>query len=433
MSEKKPHLNLIMAGHVDHGKSTTTGHLLYELGVVDQKKLKEIEEEAKKRGKEFAKYAWILDTYKEERERDMTIDLTFLKFETKKYFFTIIDAPGHRDFVKNMVTGASQADAAILVVSAKKGEFEAGIGATGQTREHAFLLRTMGVNQLAIAINKMDDPSVNYSKERYEEVKKGVLDLLKQLGYPVDKIRVVPISAWYGDNLIERSKNMPWYTGPTLVEALDEFTIPPRPVDKPLRIPIEAVYSITGVGTVPVGKVESGRLRVGDTVVVMPSGKKGEVRSIETHHTPIQEALPGDNIGFNIKGIAKEDVKRGDVVGHVSNPPTVANSFIARIFVIYHPTSIAVGYTPVMHIHTATVATKFEEIQKKLDIRTGATIEENPKFIKQGDAAIVKLRPIRPVIVEKYSEFPALGRFAIRDMGRTIAAGVVLDVEPAKI
>jgi elongation factor 1-alpha len=433
MSEKKPHLNLIVAGHVDHGKSTTTGHLLYELGVVDQKKLKEIEEEAKKRGKEFAKYAWILDTYKEERERDMTIDLTFLKFETKKYFFTIIDAPGHRDFVKNMVTGASQADAAILVVSAKKGEFEAGIGATGQTREHAFLLRTMGVNQLVIAINKMDDPSVNYSKERYEEVKKGVLDLLKQLGYPVDKIRVVPISAWYGDNLIERSKNMPWYTGPTLVEALDEFTIPPRPVDKPLRIPIEAVYSITGVGTVPVGKVESGRLRVGDTVVVMPSGKKGEVRSIETHHTPIQEALPGDNIGFNIKGIAKEDVKRGDVVGHVSNPPTVANSFIARIFVIYHPTSIAVGYTPVMHIHTATVATKFEEIQKKLDIRTGATIEENPKFIKQGDAAIVKLRPIRPVIVEKYSEFPALGRFAIRDMGRTIAAGVVLDVEPAKI
>jgi elongation factor 1-alpha len=433
MSEKKPHLNLIVAGHVDHGKSTTTGHLLYELGVVDQKKLKEIEEEAKKRGKEFAKYAWILDTYKEERERDMTIDLTFLKFETKKYFFTIIDAPGHRDFVKNMVTGASQADASILVVSAKKGEFEAGIGATGQTREHAFLLRTMGVNQLVIAINKMDDPSVNYSKERYEEVKKGILDLLKQLGYPVDKIRVVPISAWYGDNLIERSKNTPWYTGPTLVEALDEFIIPPRPVDKPLRIPIEAVYSITGVGTVPVGKVESGRLRVGDTVVVMPSGKKGEVRSIETHHTPIQEALPGDNIGFNIKGIAKEDVKRGDVVGHVSNPPTVANSFIARIFVIYHPTSIAVGYTPVMHIHTATVATKFEEIQKKLDIRTGATIEENPKFIKQGDAAIVKLRPIRPVIVEKYSEYPALGRFAIRDMGRTIAAGVVLDVEPAKI
>jgi elongation factor 1-alpha len=433
MSEKKPHLNLIVAGHVDHGKSTTTGHLLYELGVVDQKKLKEIEEEAKKRGKEFAKYAWILDTYKEERERDMTIDLTFLKFETKKYFFTIIDAPGHRDFVKNMVTGASQADAAILVISAKKGEFEAGIGATGQTREHAFLLRTMGVNQLVIAINKMDDPSVSYSKERYEEVKKGILDLLKQLGYPVDKIRVVPISAWYGDNLIERSKNTPWYTGPTLVEALDEFIIPPRPVDKPLRIPIEAVYSITGVGTVPVGKVESGRLRVGDTVVVMPSGKKGEVRSIETHHTPIQEALPGDNIGFNIKGIAKEDVKRGDVVGHVSNPPTVANSFIARIFVIYHPTSIAVGYTPVMHIHTATVATKFEEIQKKLDIRTGATIEENPKFIKQGDAAIVKLRPIRPVIVEKYSEFPALGRFAIRDMGRTIAAGVVLDVEPAKI
>lgn len=430
MSEKKPHLNLIVAGHVDHGKSTTTGHILTLLGVVDPKKRAEIEEEAKKRGKEFAKYAWILDTYKEERERDMTIDLTFLKFETKKYFFTIIDAPGHRDFVKNMVTGASQADCALLVISAKKGEFEAGIGATGQTREHAFLLRTMGVNQLVVAINKMDDPSVNWSRERFEEVRKGVLDLLRQVGYPVDKIRVIPISAWYGDNLLERSKNTPWYNGPTLAEAFDEFIVPQRPVDKPLRIPVEAVYSITGVGTVPVGKVETGRLRVGDTVIVMPSGKKGEVRSIETHHTPIQEALPGDNIGFNIKGLEKTDVKRGDVVGSLDNPPFVAGSFLARIFVIYHPTSIAVGYTPVMHVHTATGAVKFEEIQKKLDPRTGSTIEENPKFIKQGDAAIVKLRPIKPMIVEKYSDFPGLGRFAIRDMGRTIAAGVVLEVYP---
>jgi len=428
MAEKKPHLNLIVAGHVDHGKSTTTGHILTLLGVVDKKKLAELEEEAKKRGKEFAKYAWILDTYKEERERDMTIDLTFLKFETKKYFFTIIDAPGHRDFVKNMVTGASQADAALLIVSAKKGEFEAGIGATGQTREHAFLLRTMGVNQIIVGVNKMDDPSVNWSRERFEEVRKGVLDLLRQVGYPVDKIRVIPISAWYGDNLVERSKNMPWYNGPTLAEAFDELVVPPRPVDKPLRIPIEAVYSITGVGTVPVGKVETGRLRVGDVVIIMPSGKKGEVRSIETHHTPIQEALPGDNIGFNIKGVEKADLKRGDVVGPVDNPPSVAQAFIARIFVIYHPTSIAVGYTPVMHIHTATGPVKFEEIQKKLDPRTGSTIEENPKFIKQGDAAIVKLRPIKPMVVEKYSDFPGLGRFAIRDMGRTIAAGVVLDV-----
>jgi elongation factor 1-alpha len=432
MSEKKPHLNLIVAGHVDHGKSTTTGHILTLLGVVDPKKRAEVEEEAKKRGKEFAKYAWILDTYKEERERDMTIDLTFLKFETKKYFFTIIDAPGHRDFVKNMVTGASQADAALLVVSAKKGEFEAGVGATGQTREHAFLLRTMGVSQIVVAINKMDDPSVNWSKERYEEVRKGILDLLRQVGYQVDKIRVVPISAWYGDNLVERSKNTPWYNGPTLAEAFDEFIVPPRPVDKPLRIPVEAVYSITGVGTVPTGRVETGRLRVGDVVIVMPSGKKGEVRSIEMHHTPIQEALPGDNIGFNVKGLEKTDVKRGDVFGSGNSVPTVADSIIARIFVIYHPTSITVGYTPVMHIHTATIATKFEEIQKKIDPRTGSTIEENPKFIKQGDAAIVKLKPIRPVVVEKYSDFPGLGRFAIRDMGRTIAAGVVLEVIPAK-
>ncbi|RLF12248.1 MAG: translation elongation factor EF-1 subunit alpha [Thermoprotei archaeon] len=433
MSSSKPHLNLVVIGHVDHGKSTLTGHLLYLTGHVDERKLKELEEIAKKTGKEFAKYAWILDTYKEERERDMTIDLSFFRFETKKYFFTLIDCPGHRDFVKNMVTGASQADCAILVVSAKRGEAEAGLGPTGQTREHAFLAKTMGINQLVVAINKMDDPTVNWSEERYNEVKEATFKLLRLVGYDVKKIHAVPVSAWYGDNLVERSKNMPWYKGPTVVEALDEFVEPPKPIDKPLRIPIQDVYSISGVGTVPVGRVETGVLKVGDTVVFMPANKRGEVRSIETHHTRIEKAIPGDNIGFNVRGIARTDIRRGDVCGHPTNPPTVVESFVGRIFVLYHPTSIAQGYTPVLHSHTATVACRFDELIQKIDPRTGSVVEEKPQFLRQGDSAIVKFKPLKPLCIEKYSEIPQLGRFAIRDMGRTIAAGIVIDLTPAQL
>ncbi|RJS83612.1 elongation factor 1-alpha, partial [Candidatus Bathyarchaeota archaeon] len=302
---EKPHLNLVVIGHVDHGKSTTVGHLFYLTGNIDERTMKLYEEEAKKTGKETFKFAWVLDKLKEERERGLTIDLSFWKFESPKYFFTIIDAPGHRDFVKNMVTGASQADGAILLVSAKRGEFEAGIGPGGQTREHAFLAFTLGVNQLVVAINKMDDPTVNWSQERYEEVKNEISRMLKMIGFKVEKIPFVPVSGWTGDNLVKKSDKMPWYKGPTLFEALDMMSPPPKPVEKPLRIPIQDVYSITGVGTVPVGRVETGVLKVGDKVVFMPAGKVGEVKSIETHHVRIDKAEPGDNIGFNVRGVSK--------------------------------------------------------------------------------------------------------------------------------
>ncbi|MCD6242995.1 translation elongation factor EF-1 subunit alpha [Candidatus Bathyarchaeota archaeon] len=425
---EKPHLNLIVIGHVDHGKSTTMGHLLYLAGTIDDRIIKEYEEEARRLGKETFKFAWVLDNLKEERERGLTIDLRFLKFETKKYFFTIIDAPGHRDFVKNMITGASQADAAILVVSAKRGEFEAGIGPGGQTREHAFLAYTLGVNQLAVAINKMDDASVNWSQERYEEVKNEIARMLKMVGYKVEKIPFVPVSGWTGDNLKEKSDKMPWYDGPTLLEALDTFELPPKPTEKPLRIPIQDVYTITGVGTVPVGRVETGILKEGDEVIFMPPNVKGEVKSIETHHTRIPKAEPGDNIGFNVRGIAKKDIRRGDVCGHVNNPPTVAKEFIGQIIVIYHPTAIAAGYTPVMHYHTGQMAVQFVELIRKFDPRTGQTVEEKPSFLKTGDGALVRFRPLRPIAIETYSEFPEIGRFAIRDMGTTIAAGVVREI-----
>ncbi|MCD6357299.1 MAG: translation elongation factor EF-1 subunit alpha [Thermoprotei archaeon] len=428
---KKPHLNLVVIGHVDHGKSTLMGRFLYEIGAVDERIIREYEEEAKKLGRETWKFAWVLDKLKEERERGLTIDLGFYKFETRKYFFTLIDAPGHRDFVKNMVTGASQADCALLVVSAKEGEYEAGISPGGQTREHAFLAKTMGVDQIMVAINKMD--TVNYSQERYEEVRRGVARLLRMVGYNINKVQFVPTSAWYGDNITKRSDKTPWYKGPTLLEAFDMFEEPPRPIDKPLRIPVQDVYSIRGVGTVPVGRVETGVLKVGDVVVFMPPNVKGEVKSIETHHVRIEQAIPGDNIGFNVKGVERSALRRGDVAGHPDKPPTVAEEFVGRIFVLYHPTAIAAGYTPVLHVHTATVPVRFVAIEKKLDPRTGATVEENPSFIKQGDAAVVRFKPLKPVVIEKYSEIPQLGRFAVRDSGRTIAAGVVIDIKPMEI
>ena len=430
MASKKPHLNIVVIGHVDHGKSTLMGRFLYEIGAIDERVIREYEEQAKKLGRETWKYAWVLDRMKEERERGLTIDLGFYKFETKKYFFTIIDAPGHRDFVKNMITGASQADCALLVVSAKEGEYEAGVSAHGQTREHIFLAKTMGVDQIQVAINKMD--TVNYSKERYEEIKAGISRLLRIVGYNLKKISFVPTSAWNGDNVVKKSDKTPWYDGPTLYEAMDLFEEPPRPIDKPLRIPIQDVYSIRGVGTVPVGRVETGVLKVGDKVVFMPPNIVGEVKSIETHHTRIEKAIPGDNIGFNVKGVARDQIRRGDVAGHLTNPPTVVSEFVGRIFVLYHPTAIAAGYTPVLHVHTATTPVRFEEILQKLDPRTGSVAEEHPSFIKVNDAAIVRFRPLKNVVIERYQDLPQLGRFAVRDSGRTIAAGTVLEIKKAE-
>jgi elongation factor 1-alpha len=424
----KPHLNLVIVGHVDHGKSTTTGHLLYLTGVVDERTIKAFEEEAKKMGKETFKYAWVLDNLKEERERGVTIDLRFLRFETKKYYFTVIDAPGHRDFVKNMITGASQADGAILFVSARRGEFEAGIGPGGQTREHAFLAFTLGVKQLVVAVNKMDDVSVNWSEDRFNEIKGEVGRMLKLVGYKVEKIPFVPTSGWTGDNLTKKSEHMPWYTGPTLIEALDVFEVPSKPLNKALRIPIQDVYSITGVGTVPVGRVETGVVKENDILIFMPTNKQGEVKSLEMHHERIPKAEPGDNIGFNIRGIAKTEIHRGDVAGHVTNPPTVAKEFIGQIIVIYHPTAVAAGYTPVLHYHTGQVACKFSELVKKIDPRTGQVVEEKPTFLKTGDAAVVKMEPLHPIALEAFSEFEELGRFAVRDMGTTVAAGIVKEI-----
>ncbi len=425
MAKEKPHVNIVFIGHVDHGKSTMIGRLLFDTANIPEQIIKKFEEMGEK-GKSF-KFAWVMDRLKEERERGITIDVAHTKFETPHRYITIIDAPGHRDFVKNMITGASQADAAVLVVAATDGVMP-------QTKEHAFLARTLGINHIIVAINKMD--MVNYDEKRFKEVAAQVEKLLKMLGYK--NFPIIPTSAWEGDNVVKKSDKMPWYKGPTLIEALDQIPEPPKPVDKPLRIPIQDVYSIKGVGTVPVGRVETGKLRVGDVVIFEPASTifhkpiQGEVKSIEMHHEPLQEALPGDNIGFNVRGVSKNDIKRGDVAGHTTNPPTVVrpkDTFKAQIIVLNHPTAITVGYTPVLHAHTTQVAVRFEQLLAKLDPRTGNIVEQNPQFIKTGDSAIVILRPTKPMVIEPVKEIPQLGRFAIRDMGQTVAAGMVISIQ----
>jgi elongation factor 1-alpha len=423
---EKPHLNIITAGHVDSGKSTLIGRLLYDTGTLKEEEMRKFREAAKEAKKETFEFAFVMDVHKEERERGVTIDLMHKPFQTQKWYFTIIDCPGHRDFVKNMITGASQADAAIFVVSAKEGE-----GVQEQTKEHAWLMKVLGIPQMIVVLNKMD--TSNYDEKRFNQVKEDVTKLLKTIGYKVETIPFIPISAYVGDNVAKRSDKMPWYKGPSLIEALDaHITMPEKPIGKPLRWPVQDVYTITGVGTVPVGRVETGVMKVNDILQFEPAGVKGEVKSIEMHHQQIPEAKPGDNVGVNVRGISKEQVRRGDVAGHATNPPTVVKEFTAQIVVLQHPTVITKGYTPVFHCHTASVACQIAEIIAKIDPRTGAEIQKNPDFIKTGDAAKIRVVPTKPMVIEKQADFPELARFAIRDMGMTVAAGVCLDVVKAK-
>jgi len=418
---EKEHMNLAMIGHIDHGKSTLLGRLLTDTGAIDPHVVEEYRKKAEAMGKATFEFAWVMDSLKDERERGITIDVAHQRFDTNKYYYTIVDCPGHRDFVKNMITGTSQADAAVLVVDAKDGIKE-------QTKEHVFLARTLGVGQLIVAINKMD--RVNYDEARYKELKGELLELLKTVGYKEENLVFIPVSAYEGENVTKPSDKMKWFDGPTFLEALDMMKVPEKPVQLPLRIPVQDVYSITGVGTVPVGRVETGKLKKGDKVIFNPPGKVGEVKSIEMHHEEIPEAVPGDNIGWNVRGISRNELRRGDVCGHTDSPPTVADEFTAQIVVLQHPTAITAGYTPVFHCHTAQVASTITEITKKLDPRTGATKEENPDYIKAGDAAIIKVKPTRPLVIERVKEIPQLGRFAIRDMGQTVAAGMVIDIKP---
>ena len=415
-------MNIVFVGHVDHGKSTTVGRLLFDAGTVDEQTLRKLKEEAERLGKGGFEFAFVMDQLKEERERGVTIDLSHKKFSTPKFDFTIIDAPGHRDFIKNMITGASQADAAVLVIGSE--------GVQAQTKEHAFLCKTLGVAQIIVACNKMD--LNKYDQKAFEKAKTDALALLKSVGYKVENIQVIPIASYPGDNVVKKSANMAWYTGLTLLESLDKLSPPEKPTNLPLRMPLQDVYNIKGIGVVPVGRIETGIMKVGQKIIVTPAregkGIMGEVKSIEMHHEAIQEAEPGDNVGFNVRGIELKDIARGDVVGDANNPPTVATEFTAQIVVLNHPTVITAGYTPVFHIHTAQVACQFIELVKKINPATGETLQEHPDFIKNGDVAVVKIKPMQPIVIEKQKDIPKLAKFAIRDSGATVAAGMCVDL-----
>ena len=425
MADKKIHINLVFIGHVDHGKSTTVGRLLFDSGNIDEQAMRKLKDKAQELGKGGFEFAFVMDNLKEERERGVTIDLAHKKFETNKYYFTIIDAPGHKDFIKNMITGASQADAAVVVVAAND-------GVNAQTKEHIFLSRTLGVGQIIIAVNKMDISGVEWSEDRFNKVKEEVSALLKTVGFKVDQIPFVPIASLLGDNVVKKSENLPWYKGKTLVELIDDLKEPEKPTELPLRLPLQDVYNITGIGVVPVGRVETGTMKPGDKIIAVPGregkGVPAEVKSIEMHHEQVSEAIPGDNIGFNARGFGKKDIARGDVIGKADNVPTVASEFTAQIVVLNHPSVITVGYTPVFHIHTAQVACQVIAIEKKINPASGEVLAENPDFIKNGDAAIVKIRPVQPLVIEKQKEIPQMSRFAIRDSGATVAAGMCIDL-----
>ncbi len=425
MAKQKPVINVAFVGHVDHGKSTTIGRLMFDTGILSPQELEKLKTETQKHGKPGFEFAYAMDRFKEERERGLTIDLAYQKLKTQKYEVTIIDAPGHRDFVKNMITGASQSDAAFLTVAAKE-------GVQPQTKEHLWLLRTMGVGQIAVNVNKMD--AVGYKEEAFNKIKEEMTKLLKEVGYKPENVTFLAISAQMGDNVAKKSTNMPWYKGPTILEQFDLFKEPEKSISLPLRMPLQDVYEITGIGTVPVGKIVSGAMKTGQKVVVLPGrtgkGIEGEVKTIEMHHEQLPEATAGDNVGINLRGIGKKDVARGDVVCDAANAPKVVTEFIAQMAVISHPTVIAKGYTPVFHIHTAQVPCQFIEIMEKTSPDGKKTA--NPDFIKNGDLAKVKIKPIGNLVIETQAKNPYMSRFAVRDFGSTVGAGMCIEITGTK-
>ena len=422
MAKEKPIINVAFVGHVDAGKSTCIGHLMFDAGIMSPQELEKLKAEAVKNGKVGFEFAYFMDNIKEERERGVTIDLSYRKLKTQKYEVTIIDAPGHRDFVKNMITGASQADAAFLVVTAQE-------GVQPQTKEHVWLLRTMGVGEISVLVNKMD--VVGFKEDIFNKIKADVSAVIKQAGYKPEATTFIPVSGLKGDNLVKKSDNLSWFKGPTLMEQMDLFKQPEKPTNLPLRMPVQDAYEITGIGTVPVGKIETGIMKPGQKVIVLPGrtgqGVQGEVKTVEMHHEALTQAEAGDNVGCSIRGVGKKDIARGDVICDAAFPAPVVDEFVAQVAVISHPTVIAKGYTPVFHVHTAQVPCQFIELIEKTS--PDGTKVASPDFLKNGDVAKVRIKPMGNMVLETQAENPHMSRFAIRDAGATVAAGVCIEIK----
>jgi elongation factor 1-alpha len=469
MAEGKQHLGIVIVGHVDAGKSTTTGRLLFELGGLGEREMEKLKKEAQELGKESFMFAFFMDKNKDERERGVTIACTTKEFFTESYHYTIIDAPGHRDFIKNMISGASQADVALLMVPANKGGFETSIAkgnhkkgqVQGQTRQHARLCHLLGIEQLIVGINKMDDTSVNWAEDRYNEIKTEVDKMLTKIGYKTKKIPFIPMSGWKGDNLNAPSSNMAWWKGfsvalkkgvaegVTLIDALEKVVKPPkRPVKKAFRMPVSGVYKIKGVGDVITGRVEQGTIKPGLKVKFYPMLVPGTVFSIEMHHKTVPSAQAGDNVGLNVKGLKKETMpKCGDVMciddlALDPTPPKACKSFTALVFVQDHPGQLRCatshdastdeykgGFTPSIHIRTAKAPCQMVAIKWKMGKSTGGHKVEDQQFIEAGDQAEVVLIPKMPLVVQPFNECKPLGRIAAMDSNSLIMLGKVTEVE----
>jgi len=463
MAEGKKHLGIVVVGHVDAGKSTTTGHLMFKLGGIDDRTLQKLKDEAEAQGKSSFAFAFFMDKSKDERARGVTIACTTKEFFTDKYHYTIIDAPGHRDFIKNMISGASQADVALLMVPANKGGFETSIQkgnhkkgeVQGQTRQHARLLHLLGVEQVIVGVNKMDAPSVKFAQDRFKEIKSEVSKMLTKIGFKTKKIPFVPMSGWTGDNLVEEStkKEFAWYkgfkvkpkkkevTGKTLLDALNNVVhVPKRPTKKPFRMPVSGVYKIKGVGDVITGRIEQGTLKPGVQAAFAPTGVAGKAFSIEMHHKTVEKAGPGDNVGVNVKGLTKENMpKVGDVMyiqGETGDddPPKAAETFRAAVFVQDHPGQLKCandqglgGFTPSIHVRTAKAPCQLLKILWKRGKSTSNAKVESPMYIEAGDEAEVVFKPKGPLCVDAYDTCKPLGRMAAMDSNSLIMLGRVLE------
>ncbi|KAI9348311.1 P-loop containing nucleoside triphosphate hydrolase protein [Zopfochytrium polystomum] len=422
----KDHLNIVFIGHVDAGKSTMGGHILFLTGMVDKRTMEKYEKEAKELGRESWYLSWALDLNQEERNKGKTVEYGRGYFETEKRRFTVLDAPGHKNYVPSMMQAAAQADVVILVISARKGEFETGFEKGGQTREHAMLAKTVGVKRLIMVVNKMDDPTVKWDKARYDECVSKILPFLKGVGYkPKVDLDVMPISGFTGANLKDRlSKDVcPWYDGPSLLELLDEINIGDRQINGPLLMPISDKFK--DMGTVVSGKIESGRVRKGQTVLIMPNKKLTEISTIWLEENEVESAQCGDNVRIRLKNAEEEDVLPGFVMCTRKRPVHSVSAFEARLVLVETKNIIAAGYTAVCHAHTAVEEVTLGALLHKIDKKTGKRSAKPPNFVKEGDVCIARIECMQPMCLETYEEVPQLSRFNLRDEGKTIAVGKI--------
>jgi peptide chain release factor subunit 3 len=423
--DKEP-VNIVFIGHVDAGKSTIGGHILFLTGMVDQRTMEKYEKESKELNRESWYLSWALDTSNEERQKGITVEVGRGVFETAKKRFNILDAPGHKNYVPNMISGASQADIAILVISSRKGEFETGFERGGQTREHAMLARSLGVKRMVVVINKMDEATVNWSKERYDECVSKLLPYLKQCGFVQDRdLDIIPISGFTGANLkVPVGKEVcPWYNGPTLLHLLDTMPSFERRLTAPFMMPIQD--KMKEMGTMVSGKIEAGTVSRGQKLLLMPNKREVDVSAIYFEDDEVKQAKSGDIIRLRLKGVEEEEVSAGFVLCDPEKPVNTVQRFVARINVIEHKNIICPGYTAIMHVHNLAEEVVLTDFLFRVDPKTGEKVVKSPKFIKQGQAALVVVQCYGTICLETYESHPQLGRFTLRDEGKTVAVGTV--------